>query len=71
MQHIITFQICLDHVNIVFLSTVDDCPQRFNIGSDPYSTELAIYVMGGTAPVTSTAILLLASVLCNTLMVRS
>ena len=31
----------------LFLFTVDDCPQRFNDGSDPYKSELQIYVLGG------------------------
>ena len=33
------------------LFTVDDCPQRFNDGSDPYKTELQIYVLGGASTV--------------------
>ena len=31
--------------------TVDDCPQRFNDGSDPYKTELQIYVLGSATSV--------------------
>ncbi len=42
--------------------SVDDCPQRFNDGRDPYKSELQIHVLGGAAKLHTSLILISATV---------
>ena len=41
----------------------DDCPTRFNNGQDPYRTELAIYVLGGSVSLSANALVLLTAMM--------
>ncbi len=47
----------------VTLFADDNCPQRFNDGIDPYSTELKIFVLGGATCSMGSLTLSLVSVL--------